>query len=116
MEQKRNALRHVHESVSGKSFDSSVHSKLFEILLCLFASYSQLCYIVEKSASESRVKELEEMLAARDAEVKMIAESASAREEQFVDRVAFLARNMRGEYSLCLSCTLIPLCLMFLCL
>ena len=56
------------------------------------------------------------MLAARDAEAKKVTESAAAREEQFVDRVAFLARNMQGEYSLCLFYALIPLCLMFLCL
>ena len=36
------------------------------------------------------------MLAAQDAEAKKVAESAAAREEQHVDRLAFLARNVRG--------------------
>ena len=40
------------------------------------------------------MKELEEMLAARDVEAKKVAEAAAACEEQFVDRVAFLARNV----------------------
>ena len=40
------------------------------------------------------MKELEKMLAARDAEANKFAESAAAREEQFVDRVAFFARNV----------------------
>ena len=35
MERERNVLRHVHDSVSGKPFDSSVHGKLSEILLRL---------------------------------------------------------------------------------
>ena len=31
-----------------------------------------------------------------------MAKAAAIREEQFVDRVAFLAHNVRGKYSLCL--------------
>ena len=49
------------------------------------------------------------MLAAQDAEAKKVAEITAAHEEQFVDRVAFLARNVRGEYSLCFSCAADPI-------
>ena len=42
------------------------------------------------------MKELEGMLAAQDAEAKEVAQSAAAREEQHVDRLAFLTRNVRG--------------------
>ena len=35
--------------------------------------------------------------------MKKVAESAAAREEQLVNCVVFLARNVRGKYSLCHS-------------
>ena len=35
MEQERNTLRRVHESVSSKSFDSSNHVKFFSFMMCL---------------------------------------------------------------------------------
>ena len=49
---------------------------------------------VEKSALETRVKELEEMIATRDVEADKVAKAAAVREEQFVDHVAFLAQNV----------------------
>ena len=49
------------------------------------------------------MKELEEMIATRDAEADKVAKAVAVHEEQFVDRVAFLAQNMRGKYSLCFS-------------
>ena len=76
----------------------------------LFASYECLFYAVEKSALETRVKELEEMVATRDAETEKVAKAAAVRGEQFVDHVAFLAHNMQGKYSLCLFCINILLC------
>ena len=82
----------------------------------LLASYEYLFYAVEKSALESRVKELEEMLATRDVEAEKVAKAAAVREEQFVDRMAFLAHNVRGKYSLCLFCIIILLCSISLCL
>ena len=65
-------------------------------MLCRFDPCEYYRCAVEKSAAESRVKELEDMLAASDAEAKKVAESAAAREEQHVDRLAFHARNVRG--------------------
>ena len=98
MEQERNTLRCVHESVSRKYFDLSKHLNFLSLMLRLFVSYEYLRYVVEKSAAESRVKELEELLASRDGEVTEAAESAASREEQLVDHVVFLARNVRGKY------------------
>ena len=46
---------------------------------------------------EKRVKELEETLATRNTEAEKAAKDATAREEQFVNRVAFLTQNVRGE-------------------
>ena len=60
-----------------------------------------ICYAVEKSALEKRVKELEETLATRNTEAEKVAKDATVCEEQFVNRVAFLTQNVRGEY-LCL--------------
>ena len=45
----------------------------------------------EKSALEKRVKELEEMLATGNTEAEKAAKDATVREEQFVNRVGFLA-------------------------
>ena len=58
-------------------------------------------YAAEKSVLEKRVKELEEALATRNTEAEKSAKDATVREEQFVNRVAFLIQNVRGEY-LCL--------------
>ena len=44
------------------------------------------------------MKELEESLATRNAEAEKVAKDATAREEQFVNRVAFLTQNVRGKY------------------
>ena len=60
-----------------------------------------ICYAAAKSALEKRVKELEEALATRNTEAEKVAKDATVREEQFVNRVAFLTQNVRGEY-LCL--------------
>ena len=43
------------------------------------------------------MKELEESLATRNAEAEKVAKDAAAREEQFVNRVAFLTQNVRGK-------------------
>ena len=43
------------------------------------------------------MKELEETLATRNTEAEKAAKDATAREEQFVNRVAFLTQNVRGE-------------------
>ena len=59
----------------------------------------------EKSALEKWVKDLEETLATRNTEAEKAAKDATVREEQFMNRVAFLAQNVRGKHSLCLSCT-----------
>ena len=58
-----------------------------------------LCYffVAEKGALEKRVKELEESLATRNAEAEKVAKDTAAREEQFVNRVAFLTQNVRGK-------------------
>ena len=55
-------------------------------------------YVAEKSTLEKRVKELEETLATRNMEAEKAAKDANAREEQFVNRVAFLTQNVRGEF------------------
>ena len=55
------------------------------------------CFVAEKGALEKRVKELEESLATRNAEAEKVAKDAAAREEQFVNRVAFLTQNVRGK-------------------
>ena len=57
-----------------------------------------ICYAVEKSALEKRVKELEETLATRNTEAEKAAKDATVREEKFVNRVAFLTQNVRGKY------------------
>ena len=44
----------------------------------------------KKSALEKRVKELKEMLATRNTKAEKAAKDATVREEQFVNRVAFL--------------------------
>ena len=46
------------------------------------------------------MKELEESLATRNTEAEKVAKDATAREEQFVNRVAFLTQNVRGKYLL----------------
>ena len=51
------------------------------------------------------MKELEETLATRNTEVETAAKDATVREEQFVNRVAFLTQNVQGKYSLCCLCT-----------
>ena len=56
------------------------------------------CFAAEKSALKKRVKELEETLATRNAEAEKVAKDATAHEEQFVNRVAFLPQNVRGKY------------------
>ena len=59
------------------------------------------CYFVaEKEALEKRVKELEESLATRNTEAEKVAKDAAAREEEFVNRVAFLTQNVRGKISI----------------
>ena len=57
-----------------------------------------ICFAAEKSVLEKHVKELEETLATRNTEAEKTAKDATAREEQFVNRVAFLTQNVRGEY------------------
>ena len=58
------------------------------------------CFAVKKEAPESLVKELEISLATQAAEAKKYADAAEsaapAREKQYVERLAFLARNVRG--------------------
>ena len=54
----------------------------------------------KKTTLEKRVKELEESLATRNAEAEKVAKDAAAREEQFVNRVAFLTQNVRGKFLL----------------
>ena len=54
-------------------------------------------YVAEKSALQKRVKELEETLATRNTKAEKAAKDATAREEQFVNHVAFLTQNVRGE-------------------
>ena len=58
-----------------------------------------LCYffVAEKDALEKRVKELEESLATRNAEAEKVAKDAAAREEQFMNHMAFLTQNVRGK-------------------
>ena len=51
-------------------------------------------FVIEKAALEKRVKELEESLATRNAEAEKVAKDTAAREEQFVNRVAFLTQNV----------------------
>ena len=51
-------------------------------------------FVAEKTALEKRVKELEESLATRNVEAEKVAKDATAREEQFVNRVAFLTQNV----------------------
>ena len=63
-----------------------------------------ICYAAEKSALEKSVKELEETLATRNTEVEKAAKDATVREEQFVNRVAFLTQNVRGKHSFCRLC------------
>ena len=54
----------------------------------------------EKTALEKRVKELEESLATQSVEAEKVAKDAAAREEQFINRVAFLTQNVRGKFLL----------------
>ena len=102
MERERNALHHILELGASKYFNC-IAKTLCLALSFLRASYECLFYAVQKSSLESRVKELEEMLATRDAETEKVAKTAVVREKQFVDRVAFLAHNVQGKYSLCIS-------------
>ena len=51
-------------------------------------------FAAEKTALEKRMKELEESLATRNTEAEKVAKDAAAREEQFVNRVAFLTQNV----------------------
>ena len=53
-----------------------------------------ICNAAEKSALEKRVKELEETLATPNTEAEKAAQDATVRDEQFVNRVAFLAQNV----------------------
>ena len=48
----------------------------------------------KKSTLEKRVKELEETLATRNTKAEKAAKDLIVREEQFVNRVAFLAQNV----------------------
>ena len=77
-----------------------------------------LLFAAEKTALEKRVKELEESLATRNMEAEKVAKDTAAREEQFVNRVAFLTQNVRGKFLLlfvvCSSCNLLcSFCSMF---
>ena len=63
-------------------------------------SWCYLTFAAKKTTLEKRVKELEESLATRNAEAKKVAKDVTAREEQFVNHVAFLTQNVRGEYLL----------------
>ena len=56
------------------------------------------CFAAEKTALEKRVKELEETLATRNAEAEKVAKDATTREEEFVNRVAFLTQDVQGKY------------------
>ena len=63
------------------------------------------CFLTpEKTALEKRVKELEESLATRNAEAEKVTKDTAAREEQFVNRVAFLTQNVRGKFFDALCC------------
>ena len=53
--------------------------------------------VAEKSVLEKLVKELKETLATRNTEAENAAKDPTTREEQFVNRVAFLTQNVRGE-------------------
>ena len=64
-----------------------------------------ICYAAKKSALEKRVKELEEALATRNTEAEKAAKDAIVREEQLVNRVAFLTQNVRGKYLCYCLCT-----------
>ena len=44
------------------------------------------------------MKELEESLTTRNVEAEKVAKDTAAREEQFVNRVAFLMQNVRGKF------------------
>ena len=57
-----------------------------------------LAFAAKKTTLEKRVKELEETLATRNAEAEKVAKDATVREEQFVNRVAFLTQNVLGKY------------------
>ena len=57
-----------------------------------------ICYAAKKSALEKHVKELEETLATRNMEAEKVAKDAAVREEQFVNHLAFLTQNVRGEF------------------
>ena len=77
-------------------------------------------FVAEKGELEKRVKELEESLATRNAEAEKVAKDAAAREEQFVNHVAFLTQNVQGKiltlfvvYSCCIG--LCSFCSMVLC-
>ena len=55
----------------------------------------------DKASAESRVKELEEALAAQRAESKKILDAtkdaAAVREKEYAERLAGLAQNVRGK-------------------
>ena len=75
---------------------------------CILCSYTHCfsfvlcdCFVAEKGTLEKCVKELEESLATRNAEAEKVAKDAAAREEQFVNRVAFLTQNVRGKFLIC---------------
>ena len=72
----------------------------FVLLYSLLFSGAILFLTAEKAALEKRVKELEESLATRNAEAEKVTKDAAAREEQFVNRVAFLTQNVRGKFVL----------------
>ena len=70
------------------------------LLHSLFFLCAVLLFVAEKGALEKRVKELEESLATQNAEAEKVTKDAAAREEQFVNRVAFLTQNVRGKFVL----------------
>ena len=67
-------------------------------------SWCYLTFAAEKTALEKRVKELEESLATRNTEAEKVAKDATAHEEQFVNRVAFLTQNVRGKFFTTFCC------------
>ena len=85
-------------SSSAASFLLPLHLAIFELLWIL--SYVLPLYAGEKKLTESRVKELEDALATQAAELKKAAEAAeissTAAEKMCMERLAFLAQNVRG--------------------
>ena len=98
MEQEKGALGGLLEIETGKCFD--LLGQFFCILCFCTHCFSFVLYyffVAEKGELEKRVKELEESLATRNTEAEKVAKDVAAREEQFVNRVAFLTQNVRGK-------------------